>query len=216
VTVPDPSWTEVIGAGTSIVSAGTGVAAVTLAARQRDRGRNFADRVEELTELTAEEVLRRLVDDERLELLLMRAVDRALRGAEARHREMLARLVASSLLSTDDTTIGLNNLLERALNDLEVAHLRVLSVIATGPGRRVETVKNGEVHQTVGGTTFDVLESRVPGERGTHRAIVGVLQAHGLVEDIGNEGYGYSPRFLATDFGLRLLHLDPQHTSWQS
>jgi len=94
--------------------------------RQRRRAAEFEEEVLDITGLSPEELLARLLDDEAASELFGQAVVKAIETAEEVKRHALARAVASGLLKEDQAAIDIAKLHARAIAMLEIAHIRAL------------------------------------------------------------------------------------------
>lgn len=168
--------------------------------RRRRRAGEFEDELRDATagRLTVEELIERILADERAGELFERAVQEALVTAEERHRRALAWAVASGLLADDEAAIDDAQTIVRAIAALEPAHVRTLLVMArpSDTGRR----RLGADH----------VAAEINASRELAEALIARLTAYGLARDatefapmIGPRG----PRWEITELGRRVLVL---------
>jgi hypothetical protein len=98
-------------------------------ARRRRRAVEFEQEVLKHANLSEEELLQRILNDEAAAELFEQAVLRAIATAEEKKRKALARAVACGLLAEDAASLDATQLQMRAIGALEPAHIRVLLII---------------------------------------------------------------------------------------
>lgn len=145
-----------------------------------------------------DEVVERLVQDERVTDLLRAAVEAAARsGLEAKLRA-LGRALVNGALAADDAEIDLADLMVRTLDDLGAAEIRALDQLARSPS----------FPNILERTSALRLAIQLPDEAAV--AVQASLQRHGLVFDAGGgtwdslEGkFNWRP----SAYGIALLQL---------
>lgn len=180
--------------------------------RWRRRASEFEDELLDATagDLSVEEIIERILTDERAGELFERAVREAMLAADEHKRRALARAVASGLLATDEAAIDDAQFLIRAIAGLEPPHVRVLLVLEQ-PG----TMQGHPVQQMAYTTTE--LEQRAGASSELLGLLLVKLAAEGLASDLSSTVVSRTAAGMAswgiTEFGLRVLALlrsDPQ------
>jgi hypothetical protein len=174
--------------------------------RRRRRAGEFEDELRNATagQRSVEELIERLLADERAGELFERAVQEALLAADERKRRALARAVASGLLANDEAAIDDAQTIVRAITALDHTHVRALFVLARSPGANSMRLAAGHVAAEINASP-ELAE-----------ALLAKLTADGLARDatefvpvLGPSG---GPRWEITELGRRvlaLLHSDP-------
>jgi hypothetical protein len=101
--------------------------------RRRRRAGEFEDELLDAAHCSPEEIIERILADERAGGLFERAVQEALHAADERKRRALARAVASGLLANDKAATDDAQAIARAIAALDPTHVRALLVLARPP-----------------------------------------------------------------------------------
>jgi hypothetical protein len=178
--------------------------------RHRARGQRVLNVAAGEARMTPQELLERILADERLLDLAAAVVAAATQTALEAKIRALGQALARGTLAEDDAVIDTEHFMVSALAALETPHLRVLNQVAgryEGYGEPRTADGRGQAH----GWTFEVLRERLPGLRLVLRPVLSALTANALIFDtaVGTWGYssGKSERWIATDYGRRVLRL---------
>jgi hypothetical protein len=167
--------------------------------RRRRRAGEFEDELLDAAHLSPEEIIERILADERAGEMFERAVHEALLAADEHKRRALARAVASGLLANDEAAIDDAQAIVRAIAALEPAHVRALLVLAhkaNANGMRLGA---------------DHVAAEINASSELAQALLAKLTAEGLARDatefvpvMGPRG---GPRWEISELGLRVLAL---------
>jgi hypothetical protein len=165
--------------------------------RRRQRAVEFEQDVLKYADLSSEELLRRILDDEAAAELFEQAVMRAIATAEHKKREALARAVASGLLADDSATMDVAQLQMRAIGMLEPAHFRLLLDIS-------KYLREGPFENTTKGIPVGALQDLFPWAGAAVYPMLAELQSQGFVSRPGPASGG---SWSVTPFGRSVLDL---------
>lgn len=154
--------------------------------RRRERATEFATVIGELTE--PHRPLDRLLDDEGFGLLLVAALEAAMRTLIQEKRRALARVVANA--ANDGAVVDQSHHLVRALRDLEGPELKTLARLSKG---QRDAERDG----------VDVTQRLAELSGRTPAPVLAALVRHGAVQ-IGETADGLQARRV-TAFGIDLL-----------
>jgi hypothetical protein len=159
-----------------------------------------------------DELLRRIVSDQRLLDLAVTVVTAASKTALEVKIRALGRALAAGALSSDDGVLEEQQLLVNLLAFLEAPHIRLLAKAAEEPYSAREVRRGGRRHD-LGGWSYATFDDLFPAA-GMARPILSMLESLGLITDLSlgatARGTKYDrdisgPRYLATYAGNRLL-----------
>jgi len=170
--------------------------------RRRRRAGEFEDELLNAARCSPEELIERIVKDERIGELFERAVQEALLAADERKRRALARAVVSGLLAGDTAAIDEAQFRIRAVTILEPAHLRILFALER-PGE----MQGRPIEQTA--YTSIQLGQQTGVSTELLALLLAKLAAEGLISDVSSTvesrtGAG-TPSWAITGFGRRVL-----------
>ncbi len=173
--------------------------------RRRRRAGEFEDELRDATagHCSVEDLIERILTDERAEELFERAVHEALLAADEHKRRALARAVASGLLASDDAVIDEAHFLIRAITALEPSHIRLLLAL--------ERPNESQPHQQVNpmAHTAPQLEEQTGME--LVELLLTKLAAEGLASDWSDTTLTITGEGIVcwaiTEFGRRVLEL---------
>lgn len=173
--------------------------------RRAERDREFGETLTKRSGLSLEVVVERLQSDEQFEELVERAIVAARLTSYVAKRRALAAVAAEALL--DDSKVGLALLVERAVEQLDPIHVRVLRLISEGPPGLRDIDESADQAPSVGGTSIREIRRCLPGEEGSIEAVIGTLTSLGLVYDTRIQAFLSAPDATpaVTDFGIALL-----------
>ena len=169
--------------------------------RRRRRAGEFEDELRNATgaQSSVEEIIERILEDERVGELFERAVQEALLAADERKRKALARAVAAGLLASDEAAIDDAETIVGAIAALQPTHVRALLVLA----RSSDTARLG--------WSADAVAAEINASSEVAEALLAKLTAEGLARDatefvpmVGRRG---GPRWEISDHGLRVVAL---------
>lgn len=152
--------------------------------RRRSRARALLEETSAFAQTSLEELLIRLLENERRVDLLERALHSACTSTDPEKRRGLARALAGSV--HDDTRVDESELLLGMLEKLEVVHIRVLHELArphSGEGQL-------EGFETFGGVTSGFLAGQIPGLAPVADVLLTQLRAAGLIDNTIRQTYG--------------------------
>jgi hypothetical protein len=168
-------------------------------ARQQQRAEEFQQEVLKATDLSQEELLQLLLDDDSANELFGQAVMKAIHTADELKRHAMARAVASGLLLNDDALMDVANLHMRTIAALEVAHIRILLVFAQLQEETQGSAKQGGF--PIPTIKYEDLESRLKWTGGAFWPLIGELSSRGLIAVPSSSSTGYN----LTPFGTSLI-----------
>jgi hypothetical protein len=157
--------------------------------RRRQKIADFEQEVLESSNLSPEELLQRLLEDDAASSLFEQAVLQAVATAERRKLRALARVVASGLLAHDKAVFDISGLHVRTIAALEPAHIRILLVISQF--RRSADYSVFEKQCRWAGDALSLLERE--------------LHDRGLIQSVSDEVGGSHDAPSLTRFGGGLL-----------
>lgn len=188
---------EVAGAAGATVGA---VVAAEIAARVRARREanvvSTLDAVAEMCRLSVDEVMDRVVDDERLLHLGGRVLEEAARIAEDERRRALARTVANAI--ADGDVVEVEAVVARALIALDSPHVQVLARLSHPQPGSSAAFARWPIY------SVKMLEECLPGAAAVLDPIMAVLEREGLVFAKGAAHFA-DREWSITDFGRRCL-----------
>jgi hypothetical protein len=179
--------------------------------RRRKRGTRALDIAAAEAHLTPEQLLQRILADERLLELAATVIAAAAETTLNAKIRALGQALARGTLATDEAEIDVERFMVATLAALEAPHIRVLHQMV----RRHEDY--GEEWGPDGrhkahGWTLEALNKQLPGLSTVHRPVLGTLSANGLIWDtaIGAPGYdvetlGHPSRWAVSLYGARVL-----------
>jgi hypothetical protein len=151
-----PAW---ISTATSVTSLYVG-----LRNRQRAQALDWARVLEELADLTPEELRRTVEDNPVIAQMVDLAWDEAARTASAAKRRLLAKVVVAAMRGDADAEVDAYQFLLRTVMDLDPAHVTLLVAIGQGS------------------TTEGLLQARWPNASDLLAPAMSILERAGLVE----------------------------------
>jgi hypothetical protein len=179
-------------------------------ARRRQRGQRALAIAASAAGMTPEELLERILHDERLLDLGAAVVAAASKTMVEAKIRALGRALATGALATDDAVVDEQRFLVDTLADLEAVHFRVLthvSVQHSGYG----SPQSPEGWRQAYGWSIEDLSAQLPGTAVILRPVLGVLAGRELIRDMGVGSLDYlageSERWVITDTGTRCLLL---------
>jgi hypothetical protein len=175
----------------------------TLARRHQRAGRAIAAAAAGAG-MTPEELLDRILGDERLLDLAAAAVAAASETMIEAKIRALGRALASGALATDDTVVDEQRFLVDTLADLEAPHVRVLNQLSIeheGYGSPVGPDGRSRAY----GWLLEDLSAGLPGLVPVLQSVLNVLAGRGLILDTAEGTYEYQPRWVLTEFGKQCL-----------
>lgn len=182
------SWVEAIGTWASLGMA-------YWVGRRQERAVEWGRRVDELAGLAADEVLRRLRDDEDLEEVFWDAIEAASRLASRAKREALAKAVAAALRG-DVADLDVTRRTTRTIVEVDAPHVQLLVRIASS--------------STSTGAGWDELVHNI-GTATAFYNLTGTLEREGLIRPAPRghevEQTHSEARFVITGYGQHLLSL---------
>lgn len=194
------------------VEAFAGWASVAVAywtVRRQDRAVAWGQRVDELAGLAADDVVRRLQEDEELEELLWDAMEAASRASSDMKREALAKAAAAALRG-DFAAIDEARIHARTLAALDEPHVQLFALIVQ---RTAEVVaQRVPPPRIIKGNDraldWSVIEKMVPASsRRLARPIVNALQREGLIDTESITYDGKASQWALTPYGVRMAQV---------
>lgn len=179
--------------------------------RRRARGTRALDIAATEAHLTPEQLLQRILADERLLELAATVIAAAAETTLNAKIRALGQALARGTLATDEAEIDVERFMVATLTALEAPHIRVLHQMV----RRYEDY--GEEWGPDGrhkahGWTLEALNKHLPGLSTVLRPVLGTISANGLIWDtaIGAPGYdvgtlGHPSRSAVSLYGVRVL-----------
>jgi hypothetical protein len=170
---------------------------VDLYQRRVSRAKEAIDISLDATQLEPEEFLRRIREDEALLALFNLSIDAAMRSRVANKRKAIGEALGSAL--NDTAILDESELIIKALDDLDVPHIRLLFQIGSFAG---ENAENSEEVPAVGLLSMELFRRNTVVD-----TVVAALMRHGLIEQIpphrGQEPH--QKKYRLTGFGGAVL-----------
>jgi hypothetical protein len=171
--------------------------------RRRRRAGEFEDELLDAAHCSPEEIIKRILTDERAEELFERAVHQALLAADEHKRRALARAVASGLLASDDAVTDEAHFLIRAITALEPSHIRLLLAL--------ERPNESQPHQQVNPMAYTAPQLEDQTGMELVELLLTRLAAEGLASDWSDTSLTITGEgvvcWAITEFGRRVLEL---------
>jgi hypothetical protein len=175
-------------------------------ALRRRRGERAYELATAEAGMSPEELLQRILADQRLMDLAVLAVTAASETALDAKIQALGRALATGALATDEAVVDQQRLLVGILADLEAPHLRVLAQLAEpSPDGRMAELPDRMAPRPR--WSFDKLAAMLPTMQGVLEPVLRVLEAHGLAGDVGDAISTGINQCWITDAGLLCLGL---------
>lgn len=182
------------------------VGAVSLLWQQRrDRIQRFADEAETSSGTRIDQLLAEATANPRTLEMLARSVEAAARSLDDEKIDLLARIFVSGV--RDQAKVDEAIILIEALRQIEVSHLRLLTVLSKPgphlvPGRATgERPRTPENMARIPVWRVEDILTEDPGLRGAFNALIARLSALGLVYDEGSGRLDYEPLWFLTSLG---------------
>jgi hypothetical protein len=179
-------------------------------ARRRARGRRALAVAASSAGVTPEELLERILHDEKLLDLAAAVVAAASETMVEAKIRTLGRALATGALALDDAVVDEQRFLVDILADLEAVHVRVLNQLSIqheGYG----SPRSPDGTRRAYGWSIEDLSAHLPSIAAVLRPVLNVLAGRELVRDtaVGSLGYvpGEGERWIVTDTGTRCLDM---------
>jgi hypothetical protein len=173
--------------------------------QRRDRMQRFADEAEASSCTRMEELLQEAAADPRTLEMLARSVEAAARSLDEQKIDLLARIFVSGV--RDSAKVDEAIILIEALRQLEMPHLRLLTVLAKPgphlvPGRPTEDrPRTPENMARIPTWRIEDILQEDPGLSDAFDALIARLYAFGFVYDEGSGRLDYEPLWFLTQLG---------------
>lgn len=174
--------------------------------RRRDRGEQALELAAVEANLTSEQLLERILADERLLELAAAVIAAAAETALDAKIRALGQALARGTLATDDAMIDTERFIVGTLAVLDASHVRVLGQI----NQRYDDY--GEEFGPDGGRlaygwTLEALSEYLSWLTPVLRPVLGTLTANGLIRDTAIGALEYRPRWVVTEYGEQVLRM---------
>src|SRR6266567_528387 len=173
--------------------------------QRRERIQRFAGEAEKTSGTGMDQLLVEATADPRALEMLARSVEAAARSLDDEKIDLLARIFVSGV--RDSAKVNEAVILIEALRQLEVPHLRLLTVLSNPgphlvPGRATEDRPRTPANMArIPAWRVEDILTEDPGLRGAFDALVARLYALGFVYDEGSGRLDYEPLWFLTPLG---------------
>jgi hypothetical protein len=154
--------------------------------------------------MTPEDLLNRILRDERLLDLAAAVVAAASETMVEAKIRALGRALATGALAADDAVVDEQRFLVDILDDLEAPHVRMLhqlSIQHEGYG----SPRDEEGKERAYGWLTEDLTAHLPGLAVVLRPVLRILEGRDLIRDTAMGTWDYVPRWVVTETGERCL-----------